>query len=88
MHPFRIAILIFLVGASGANYFVMKQYDDRIVAMMTAVSFFGGTPTALPGSDVQEQMKLAEANDKAWLREAVILTIAGIAWFLVRPQAS
>jgi hypothetical protein len=27
----------------------------------------------------------AEADDKAWMREAVIVTIAGVAWFLVRP---
>ena len=32
MHPFRIAILIFVVGASVANYFAMKQYDDRFAA--------------------------------------------------------
>ena len=83
MHPFRIAILIFLVGASVANYFATQKYRDRIVANMKTVSLFGGTPTALPGSDVQEQMKLAEANDEAWMREAIIVTIAGVTWFLV-----
>jgi hypothetical protein len=55
---------------------------------MKTVSFFGGTPTALPGSDVQEQMKLAEVNDEAWMREAIIVTIAGVAWFLLPGKNS
>ena len=32
MHPFRIAILIFVVGASVANYFAVRAYDDRLRA--------------------------------------------------------
>ena len=45
MHPFRMAILIFFIGASVANYFAMKQYDDRFAASVSP------TPTATYEAD-------------------------------------
>ena len=115
MHPFRIAILIFVVGASVANYFAVRAYADRIsppstVSESTATPLnnpllatplrnpFLGTPSESPKNEEptpfawipvapnpEIQGLLAEANDKAWMREAIIVTIAGVAWFLLRP---
>lgn len=123
MHPFRIAILIFVVGASVANYFAAREYRDRIgaptpLAATTAAptyspeywnkfwgkvadahrarpneqpSPFEWTPVTpdpwavpSPGGDPYTLRLVAASNDKAWLREAIIVTIAGMAWFLVR----
>jgi hypothetical protein len=108
MHPFRIAILIFFVGASVVNYLAVKEYRDRISPVTTATVTPLGVPTDASGhidwskvkeNDAQRDFsgmsqtepyvtKLeAAANDKAWMREAVIVTIAGIVWFLVPAKA-
>ena len=106
MHPYRIAILIFVVGASVANYLATKAYADRIsppstVSKSTATPLNnplapsanqGPTPfawIATPATlNPEMQGLLAAANDKAWMREAIIVTIAGVAWFLVRSKAA
>ena len=109
MHPYRIAILIFVVGASVANYLATKAYDDRIsppstVPESTATPLNNPLnpfePSASPNQEPtpftwiqatansEIQGLLAEANDKAWMREAIIVTIGGVAWFLVRPKAA
>jgi hypothetical protein len=105
MHPFRIAILAFVVGASVANYFAAKAYSDRIREPFAfSASTAGPVDLLSPGpspndeatpfrwmplaADPQTLKLLAVENDKAWMREAIIVTIAGVAWFLVRPKAS
>ena len=101
MQPFRIAILIFAVGASVANYFAAREYWDRIAAS-TPLASSTAAPTDSPGlidwrkyagtaneqptpvtPDPATASLRAEAKDKAWMREAVVLTIAGVAWFLL-----
>ena len=90
MHPFRITVLVFLVGASVANYFFTKEQHDEISPLSVAAPAdatlqdrYGATATSTP--DPGELRRVyAAANDKAWLREAIIFTIAGVAWFLVR----
>jgi hypothetical protein len=101
MHPFRTAILVFVVGASVANYFAMKQYDDRFAAAVGQTRVnpndpFGSPlpatadPWAVspPVADPYTAGLESAARDKAWMREAIIVTIAGVAWFLVRPKAT
>jgi hypothetical protein len=106
VHPFRIAILIFVVGASVANYFATKAYSDRIrepsdFSVSTAAPVdnpllstsnpLAPTPdpwsvtTPVPGPDPNVYRLQSVTNDKAWMREAIIVTVAGVAWFLVRP---
>ena len=89
MHPFRTAILMFLIGASVANYFAMKKYSDRIEATIPSsvdpLNPFGGSET--PGKpNLQARLEFSQNADEAWMREAIIFTIAGVAWFLVRPK--
>lgn len=104
VHPFRMAILIFFIGASVANYFAMKQYDDRFAPTMQQTPIpqtrvnpndpFGSPlpvipdPWAVPSptADPYTLRLVAGANDKAWMREAIIFTIAGVAWFLVASR--
>jgi len=106
MHPWRIAILIFFVGASVVNALLAKSAYDRIGEPTPAPSaspapnpllsgasqnpYIGATPTPDPwavdvygsiASSIAYQRQLA--NDKALVAETVIVTIAGVAWFLV-----
>lgn len=110
MHPFRIAILVFFVGASVANVLAAKEALDRIGPITVAASPLPTnpllapppSPSVAPGqidfsqlykksisgtSDPYAQRARTLADDKAYLREAIIVTIAGVAWFLVRPKA-
>ncbi len=73
MRRFRIAILIFAVGASIANIFAYAR-------SIAAVSPYG--------SDLLQSHLVAAAVDMALLREAVILTIAGVAWFLIPNRST
>lgn len=73
MHPFRIAILIFLLGATVANFF---EYA-RAVATISPYN-----------TEMFTSHARAEVLDSALMREAIIITIAGVAWCLVRPSAA
>jgi hypothetical protein len=101
MHPFRIAVLVFIVGATAANLLALKKQHDRMtypkVATTEAQSPMPGesaSPPALPDpfalSDRNldpEVIKLrALANDEAYIREAIILTIGGVVWFVVKTR--
>jgi hypothetical protein len=96
MHPFRTAILVFVVGASVANYFAMKQYDDRFAPSVspTPTATYEADPWAGPPSASSSQPDSytagleSAAKDKAWMREAIIITIAGVAWFLLPGKNS
>ena len=68
MHPFRIAILIFLFGASIANFF---EYA-RAIATISPYN-----------TEMFTSHANAEVLDSALMRETIIITIAGVAWFLV-----
>ena len=68
---FRIALLIFAVGGSIANLFAYA----RSIASISPY-----------GSDLLQSHLVAAAVDMALLREAVILTIAGVVWFLLPMQ--
>lgn len=101
MHPFRVAILIFLVGASVANYFAVKEYRDGISPVTAATVTPPGVSRDASGGLDWSKLKGTEAqsvtdpyltkletaaNDAAWMRQAIIVTVAGVAWFLVRPK--
>jgi hypothetical protein len=56
---------------------------------------YGGSPAPLPPSEVQRRLQSAQQGrvntlapfyDVAWVREAIIVTIAGVAWFLIRAK--
>jgi hypothetical protein len=95
VHPFRIAILIFVVGASVANYFFTKEQHDETSPLSVAAPAgeglegrygAGATPSASSSQPDSYTAGLeSAAKDKAWMREAIIVTVAGVAWFLVRP---
>ena len=68
----------------------MKQYDDRIEATIPAEvnPLDPFAPSLAPGKpSLQAQLEFSQNNDEAWMREAIIVTIAGVAWFLVRAKA-
>jgi hypothetical protein len=93
MSGIRIAILIFLIGASAANFFAAKTEHDRIGYMVPAQSAAPGTiewfieqrranDEAYRASNERHQV----INDSAWMREAIIVTIAGAAWFAMSKR--
>jgi hypothetical protein len=91
MQPFRIAVLIFVVGASAANLLALKLQHDRFTYPTTAKQTESATtpdPWAVPDPNLDPgAVKLhVLANDLAYLREAIILTIGGVAWFLVKTK--
>jgi hypothetical protein len=93
VHPFRSAILIFFIGASVANVLATKLEHDRLhysTAVAPTPSAAASNPWLVPDPNTNlDAIKLhGLANDKAWMREAIIVTTAGAAWFLVRPQAT
>jgi hypothetical protein len=73
MHPLRIAILIFVVVASIANYFATMKLKEQLAT--SSPSFQLGT-------------EFTEENLQAWLREAGIVTIGGVAWYVAQPKAT
>jgi hypothetical protein len=101
VQPFRIAILVFIVGASAANFFAWKTQHDRwtysAVATMEIPSPLpteSTNPAFNPNFLIRDPNRAAEiiklralAEDEAYFREAIILTIGGVAWFLVRAKA-
>jgi hypothetical protein len=68
MTRYRIAIIIFAVGASVANAFA---YAHSIAAISPY------------GPEVLQSHFVAGAEDMVLMREAIILTIAGVAWLLI-----
>ena len=90
MSSLRIAVLVFVIGASFANYFFTKEQHDEISPSVatpdaTLENRYGRTSTPDPG---ELRRVHAEENDKGWMREAIIVTIAGIAWFAFRARAA
>jgi hypothetical protein len=96
MSEIRIAVLVLLVGASVANFLAAKEQHDRIgyVPAPTArpgpTDPYGVSPPIVitPEPSAVEVYKdtlreHALTDDDAWLREAIIVTIAGIAWFAI-----
>jgi hypothetical protein len=124
MNTYRIAVLVFAVGASLANFLAFKAQTEmwRPLAKPTPVvvsenphlgtpapARTGGTPqsssdaafiarleaepTPKPTIDPEAQVAYETAlrdrdrvYDIAAAREVAILTVAGVAWFLVRPK--
>lgn len=103
MARYRIAVLIFLIGASAANYLtVRQQYDRMFTELPVGTSWLSATPTAAPTSwldavatahptpsnveEVVDPKEQRQIVDRAAVREAVILTVCGVAWFLI-PRA-
>jgi hypothetical protein len=99
MHPFRIAILIFLVGTSIVNVLVTKishdgiGYPPRMVeAGNWADRLDQPTPKSTPVMEVNPNYDSAMqqhtvVNESATILEVLLITVAGVAWFLVRPRA-
>ena len=91
MNRYHIAVLIFLVGASAANFFTAKQQDDRIGSWAAVSTPQDATAAAwgAPPSPAERAYRASVAReervikDAAWMREAMILTICGAALFLV-----
>jgi len=104
VRSFRIAILVFALGASALNLvaaFARHAEIGRAIApgLLPQVCSSWDEPRcrpdpyATPGSpdynDAQYQLKLGlhrVANARAFEYEIAILTITGIAWFLVAAQ--
>jgi hypothetical protein len=90
MSSLRVAVLVFVGGASIANYFLTKEQNEQI-APISAATVAPTTPedryehSSRPDP---EDLRRAhtEESDNGWMREAVIVTVAGIAWFALRPE--
>lgn len=91
MSSLRAAVLVFVIGASITNYFFTREQNDEI-----APSVATPAPTTLEGSylhsstpdPAQLRRVHTEENDNGWVREAVIVTVAGIAWFALRAKTA
>ncbi len=104
VHPFRMVILIVLIGASVVNFLAMKQQHDAIYTAL----YPQPQPSCSPGAstldrifcgnggpsydkmrayDVNHRLHV-EITDPALTREAIIVTIAGIGWFLVKARVA
>jgi hypothetical protein len=109
MHPYRIAVLVFLIGASLANFLAVRESLDRMgpgpgpppTPTSSAAPRATGPFDLLANGDIMAERladykaALAARNealspiyDRAWMREAIVVTIAGVAWFLVRPRST
>lgn len=96
--PLRAMVLIFLFGTSLANAVALKQRLDLVEPgwFRRATAWIQPRPTPSPiatdnpfiaGMASQEDNTYVTlAYDAAWLREAIIVTIAGVAWFLLRAR--
>lgn len=94
MTPFRIAVLIFVVGASVANWSFYKQEYRYMEYLMVHVTKPHCDTRGLPPSAkcppeatmIRMQRDTAEAAGilAACFSQVIIITIAGVAWFLVR----
>jgi hypothetical protein len=71
MYRYRIAIVLFVLGATVANAFA---YAHSIAAISPY------------GPDLLESHFVAAAKDMFCLREAIILTVAAVTWFVL-PKA-
>jgi hypothetical protein len=81
MHPYRIAVLIFFLGASVANYCsFLTRYTDA------AKGRYENAWPAGPGNPIRSRERDAREASTRWMYELMIVTIAGIAWILVRPR--
>jgi hypothetical protein len=93
MSSLRAAVLVFVVGASIVNYFFTKEQNDEIAAPISVAT---SAPTTLEDrylhSSTPDPGTLrrvhTEENDNGWVREAIIVTIAGIAWFALRARTA
>lgn len=92
MSSLRAAVLVFVVGGSITNYFFTREQNDEIApvsaatsAPMTLEDRYVHSSTPDPG---QLKRVHTEENDNGWVREAVIVTVAGIAWFALRAKAA
>ena len=66
-----VAIIIFFIAASIANYFAYEQAINR--SLGDALFYY-------------RMQRSTAATDVAWMREAIIALIAGVAWFLARVK--
>lgn len=95
MSRHRIAILIFLIGASVANFFSAKQAHEHVVYRAAPRPTADPTNPYMPDRiDPYEQQAYnishrnhESMNDGAWMREALVITVSGVAWFLI-PKAA
>lgn len=80
MSSIRIAILIFLVGASLANLFYTRSKHDHYIQPLPGSYDYLDTITVY-------QRNQREVADASYMREAVIVTIAGVAWFALSRES-
>jgi len=90
MTPLRASVLVFAIGASVVNFLAVKARIDQPTANFSATfDMPSPSPAATRASpDLEREGQLVEIYDRAWIREAIIVTIAGIAWFLIRAKES
>jgi hypothetical protein len=111
VHPYRIAILVFAIGASAVNLSALKGRYDALTPVAKPKPALSATPSRsplpagltpfvdpfalAPGTGTADdpvavanydayEKKRATDFDGAAERELAILTVAGVAWFLVR----
>jgi hypothetical protein len=81
MHPYRIAILILFLGATVANYsWFLTRYTEAAKGRYEHVWPAG------PGNPIRSRGRDARAASTRWMYELMIVTIAGVAWILVRQR--
>jgi hypothetical protein len=82
MSRYRIAVLVFLVGASIANYLWMHERQRHILNDLFS---HGWTDVGIKvdAADAKSQ----SATETAWIREVIIVTVGGVVWFLIPKGA-
>jgi hypothetical protein len=92
MNSLRAAVLVFVVGASIINYFFTREQNDEIAPVSVATSAPATLEDRYQHSSTPDPEELrrvhTEENDNGWVREAVIVTLAGIAWFALRAKVA
>jgi len=91
MNRHRIAVIVFLIGASVVNFFAAQQAHERIGYQAAPKPTSDPTNPFMPdridscvlATYNSNRRNHAAINDGAWMCEAIVLSVCGVAWFLI-----
>ena len=83
----RVAVLIFLIGASAANMFLAKQFDDAVTAAVASIPRSGTVIISTPFGTFGVVEAYTQVRYRFWICEAIIVTLCGVAFFVISERA-